>query len=104
MSQASPARRAKPADIPALAKMLARAFLDDPVATWAWRAEGQRLRALERFQATRLRQLIATDEVWTIDDLSCAALWAPPGHWHSSLRETMGLVPSFLHPRLLPRM
>lgn len=97
-------RRARPDEIPALAAMLARAFLDDPVASWAWRPESLRLRALERFQATRLRQLIVTDEVWTTEDLACAALWAPPGHWHSTLRETAALLPSFLHPRLLARM
>lgn len=92
------------ADVPALARMLARAFLDDPVASWAWRPERLRLGALERFQAVRLRQLLAGEEVWTNDELTCAALWAPPGRWHSSLRETAELVPSFLHPRLLMRM
>jgi ribosomal protein S18 acetylase RimI-like enzyme len=97
-------RRASPADVPALARMLARAFLDDPVASWAWRPEPLRLRALERFQAIRLRQLLVHEEVWTNAELSCAALWAPPGHWRSSLRETAALVPSFLHPRLIARM
>lgn len=97
-------RRATSADVPALARMLARAFLDDPVASWAWRPDRLRLGALERFQAVRLRQLLADEEVWTTDELTCAALWAPPGRWHSTLRETAELVPSFLHPRLLMRM
>ncbi len=90
--------------MPAIARMLARAFLDDPVASWAWRPDRLRLGALERFQAVRLRQLLAGDEVWTTDELTCAALWAPPGRWHSTLRETAELVPSFLHPRLFMRM
>jgi len=97
-------RRATAQDIPALARMLARAFLDDPVASWAWRPDDLRLRALERFQAVRLRQLLAGEEIWTTDELTCAALWAPPGSWHTSLRETAMLVPSFLHPRLFVRM
>jgi ribosomal protein S18 acetylase RimI-like enzyme len=97
-------RRASAQDIPALAAMLARAFLDDPVASWAWRPDELRLAALERFQAVRLRQLIAGDEVWTTDELTCAALWAPPGHWHMTLRETAMLVPCFLRPRLFARM
>jgi ribosomal protein S18 acetylase RimI-like enzyme len=97
-------RRATSADVPALAAMLARAFFDDPVTSWAWRPDRLRLRALERFQAARLRQLLAGDEVWTNDELTCAAMWAPPGHWHSTLRETAMLVPAFLHPRLLLRM
>ncbi len=97
-------RRATSADVPALAAMLARAFLDDPVASWAWRPDRLRLAALERFHGVRLRQLLAGEEVWTTDELTCAALWAPPGRWHSTLRETAELVPSFLHPRLFARM
>jgi ribosomal protein S18 acetylase RimI-like enzyme len=97
-------RRATAQDIPALARMLARAFYDDPVATWAWRPDSLRLRALERFQAARMRQLIDGEEVWASDDLACAALWAAPGRWHMSLRETADLVPAFLHPSLFVRM
>lgn len=97
-------RRATPQDIPALATMLARAFHDDPVASWAWRPERLRPRALERFQAVRLRQLIAGgEEVWTTDELTSAALWAPPRRWHSSPREMAALVPCFLHPILAVR-
>lgn len=97
-------RRARAEDVPALAAMLARAFLDDPVAEWAWRPDALREKALRRFQATRLRQLVLHEEVWTSEDLCSAALWAPPGHWHSSLREVAQLGPCFLHPRLLGRM
>jgi len=96
-------RRATRRDIPALARMLARAFLDDPVASWAWKPDELRLGALERFHRTRLRQLIAHEEIWTTDDQGCAALWAPPGHWHSSFRETIALAPCFMRPRLLAR-
>jgi len=104
MSETPTVRRATAADVPELARMLARAFLDDPVASWAWRPDALRLDALERFQAARLRQLLPGDEIWTDDELSCAALWAQPGRWHMSLRETAMLVPCFLHPRLLARM
>ncbi len=97
-------RRAAHEDVPALAGMLARAFLDDPIASWAWRPDGLRLAALERFQAIRLRQLLGFGEVWTNAELSSAALWAPPGHWRSSLLETAALAPCFKHSRLLARM
>ena len=96
-------RRATSEDVPALATMLARAFQDDPVAGWAWRPDALREAALESFQATRTRQLLPHGEVWTTDDLSSAALWAPPGHWHSSFRETLELVPAFARPRLIWR-
>ena len=97
-------RRATSADVPALARMLARAFFDDPVATWAWRPDPLRMRALERFQAIRLRQLLPDEEVWTTDELTCAALWAPPGRWRMTMAQTAALVPCFAGPRLFARM
>lgn len=104
MSGSPAVRRATTADVPALARMLARAFTDDPVASWAWRRDALRPAALERFQAIRLRQLLAEEEVWTAEDHTCAALWAPPGRWRSSLAETAALVPCFAHPLLFGRM
>jgi ribosomal protein S18 acetylase RimI-like enzyme len=104
MSAPPAIRRATTADIPVLAAVLARAFFEDPVARWAWRPDALRMAALERFQATRMRQLIEHEEVWCSEDRSCAALWAPPGQWHSTLRETAELVPCFLRPRLLARL
>lgn len=97
-------RRATAGDVPVLARALARAFLDDPVAAWAYRPDSLRLKALERFQATRLRQLLPEEEVWTDVELSCAALWAPPARWRMSLGQVAALTPSFLHPRLIGRV
>src|SRR5438034_5137827 len=84
--------------------MLTRAFLDDPVVAWAFRAERARPRALERFQATRLRQLLEGGEVWATDDLRCAALWAVPGQWRPGPREEGQIARCFLHPRLIGRL
>jgi ribosomal protein S18 acetylase RimI-like enzyme len=97
-------RRATLADVEPLAAMLERAFRDDPVAAWAFRHAGARRRALERFQAIRLRQTITDEDVWTAADHSCAALWSPPERWHNSLREDAALAPCFAHPRLLGRL
>jgi GNAT superfamily N-acetyltransferase len=96
-------RRATQADLPELAAMLTRAFLDDPVTEWAWRPRALRPAGLERFQRIRLRQLIAHEEVWTTADLSCAALWAPPESWRGGLRDEVELASCFLPPRLLAR-
>jgi ribosomal protein S18 acetylase RimI-like enzyme len=96
-------RRATLQDVPALARMLARAFFDDPVAIWSCKPDGPRPRLLERFQATRLRQLLVHQEVWITPELSSAALWAPPKRWKTTPREDIAIARSMLHPRLLAR-
>jgi GNAT superfamily N-acetyltransferase len=96
-------RRAGPADVAPLARTLARAFHDDPVAMWAFRPESLRPGALERFQAIRLRQLLPEEGVWMSEDHACAALWAPPGKWKSTLAEDAQFLRCFAHPRLAPR-
>ncbi|HSZ05311.1 MAG TPA: GNAT family N-acetyltransferase [Solirubrobacteraceae bacterium] len=103
MSHSPEVRRATSADVPALARMLARAFFDDPVASWAWPPQSVRERAFERYQLVRLRQLLVDEEVWTTADLSCAALWAPPARWRKTPREELEPVRAFAHPRLLAR-
>jgi ribosomal protein S18 acetylase RimI-like enzyme len=97
-------RSAAPADAPALARMLARAFHDDPVAEWAWRSDRLRPRMLERYQAIRLRQMLCDEEVWTTADLAGAALWAPPKRWRKTPRQEAAFARCFLDPRLLARM
>jgi ribosomal protein S18 acetylase RimI-like enzyme len=97
-------RRARETDVSGLAAMLARAFLDDPVASWAFPALPQRPGALECFQAIRLRQLLGDEEVWTTDERTCAALWAPPDRWRTTLRQDAALLRCFAHPRLLTRV
>jgi ribosomal protein S18 acetylase RimI-like enzyme len=106
LPEASPAlRRASAAEAPALARMLARAFWDDPVAVWSCRPEALRPAMLERFHGTRLRQLIGEQEVWTTPELTCAALWAPPGHGqHTTPRQDIELARCLLHPRLVWRL
>jgi ribosomal protein S18 acetylase RimI-like enzyme len=96
-------RRATPEDLPALARMLTRAFLDDPVAMWSCRPDALRPEVLERFQAARLAQLLADGEVWTTPELSSAALWALPKRWKTTPRQDLALARIVLHPRLLVR-
>jgi GNAT superfamily N-acetyltransferase len=97
-------RRAHASEVPVLARVLARAFMDDPVATWSCPPERLRPSMLERFQELRLRQLLAHEEVWTTDGLACAALWAPPGHVRTSPREDIELMRCLLRPRLVWRL
>ncbi len=96
-------RRADRADLPALARTLARAFMDDPVACWSSPREGPRPRMLERFHGARLRQALPEQEVWTEPGLSGAAIWLPPQRWRTTPREDLELARSMLAPRLLRR-
>ncbi len=97
-------RRATEADLPALTQVLARAFMDDPVAEWSCPSVRLRPRVLEGFQGARLGQLIAHEEVWTSDDLACAALWAPPKRWRTTVREDLALARCLARPRLAARL
>jgi GNAT superfamily N-acetyltransferase len=103
-AQMPAARQARREDIPALARMLTRAFLDDPVAMWVYRPEKLRPKLLERFYAIRLRQMLPEQEIWTTSELASAAMWAPPQRWRTSARQDLELAPALLHPALLPRL
>ena len=98
-------RKATAADVPALGRMLARAFLDDPVARWSCPSDRRRPRTNARFFAVRTRQLLGQEQVYTTGDGSGAALWALPDRWRMSPRDLLGLAP--LVPawgRRLPRV
>jgi GNAT superfamily N-acetyltransferase len=97
-------RRATAADVPELSRALARAFADDPIARWSCPPDRLRPAVLEHFQMTRLRQLLPHGEVWITDERSCAALWAPPERWRTTVREDLALARSVAHPRLLARL
>jgi ribosomal protein S18 acetylase RimI-like enzyme len=89
--------------VPALARMLMRAFLDDPVAIWSCPPDKLRPRVLERFNGARLRHLLGEQEIWTTPELASAALWAPPERWKTTPRQDLELTRCILRPRLLPR-
>jgi ribosomal protein S18 acetylase RimI-like enzyme len=97
-------RRATVGDTPALAAMLARAFLDDPVAAWACPPTTLRPAVLERFNDARVRQMVDAGEVWTTPDRTSAAVWAAPERWRSSVREDLEMTASLLRLRLLARI
>ncbi len=99
-----PVRRAGVADIPALAPALARAFHADPVVSWACPSERRRPAHSERFFAARLRQLLPHEDVWTTEACEGAALWAPPGAWHTTFRETLDFLPATFAGRSVHRL
>ena len=101
----SAARKATPADTPALVEMLARAFYDDPVFGWLFPDDRKRLHQSQRYFEGRARILLRQEESYTIDGCASAAMWARPEEWHDPpvdvLRQFVHLVPAL--GRRIPR-
>jgi GNAT superfamily N-acetyltransferase len=95
-------RPALPEDYGPLAEVLARAFYDDPVTAWFYPDASRRMRHARRFFGIRLRQLAVHGLVYTTPERNGAALWAPPGHWRETLRQSLMQLPML--PVLLPRI
>lgn len=90
-------RPARKADIPALARVMARAFQDDPVMAWVQNDDARRKAALPGlFSALTRHHFLAGrgSEVAVSDDgVAAAALWDPPGRWTQSPREQLAMLP-----------
>lgn len=88
------ARLATRSDQGTLADVLAHAFAADPI--WRWLAPDDHrytTRAPAMF-AEELHQKVRQGHVYTTDERSGAALWAPPGMWKTSPLGALGaLVP-----------
>jgi GNAT superfamily N-acetyltransferase len=83
-------------DLPELARALARAFYDDPVARWMTPRHGRRYEQLERAFAVGLRGIyLRVGHCWTTPGVKGGAVWLPPGGWR---------VPGLRQLRLLPPM
>ena len=83
-AEAHRVRKAAPADLAPLAKAMAAAFYDDPVASWLLRDDARRLRQLERGFTLFLRRLyLPAGECHTTEHVAGGALWLPPGRWQA---------------------
>jgi ribosomal protein S18 acetylase RimI-like enzyme len=96
-------REAGAADRERLARSLAAAFHDDPVATWAIPPERLRRPLLTRFYRELLRQHEREQLVWCDDDLYGAAVWSAPGRTKVSIGDALNLAIRSFHPRLALR-
>lgn len=96
-------REAQAVDRDQLARSLAEAFLEEPTSVWAIPPESIRFDVLRRFFGAYLRLHEGEGRVWCDDALQGAAIWALPGHSKMSLGESISLLRSAAHPRLLHR-
>jgi ribosomal protein S18 acetylase RimI-like enzyme len=91
-------RRATKQDIPGMAETMARAFFDDPVVNWVFRDDRTRAKYARRYFGGRARILIRQNEIFTVDGVQAAAMWARPNEWHDpplqSLKELAILMPA----------
>ncbi|MCX2929109.1 GNAT family N-acetyltransferase [Mycobacterium sp. CVI_P3] len=93
-------RPARKADIPALARVLGRAFQDDPVMSWVQPDAERRRAALPGlFGALTRHHYLAgrgTEVAVSDDGITGAALWDPPGRWQQSPREQLAMLPGVI--------
>ncbi len=87
-------RRATMGDVPALSRVLARAFFDDPVSSFLFPNEGRRDGALARFFTIELARLyLSHGAVWASAELDGVAIWALPGQHRPRIAELIAMIP-----------
>jgi GNAT superfamily N-acetyltransferase len=59
---------------------------------------------LKRFFLAMARMLVEQEEVWTLPGYEGAAIWAPPGDWHISIRDALPLARLLAYPSILWRL
>jgi GNAT superfamily N-acetyltransferase len=103
----SDVRKLTPDEVPRVARALARAFEDDPVMSWIFRDDSERLTRLERAFGLFLRRIwMPQRECYAVERLFGAALWLPPDKWHLGVADQVRLLPSMIAVtgRNLPRL
>lgn len=89
-------REAGVGEVDAVARVLTRAFVDDPIIHWVFDRASVRQRSSYRFFHWWTSDLIDQGVTWTSssgDALGGAAVWALPGQWKSSAVHQLRLVP-----------
>lgn len=93
-------RFAQKPDVKTLARVLGRAFFDDPLMMWMVPDDVRRAKALPRvFGAMTRHHYLAGDAVEVSSRagaLGAAALWGPPGRWQQTPREELRMMPTLL--------
>jgi ribosomal protein S18 acetylase RimI-like enzyme len=94
------------ADVAAAARVIARAFQDDPALSWAAPRADRRARFGPRYFELLIRKIyLSKGRVEMTDDGTAAAIWAAPDQWRTSMTASLPLLPVMLRTcgRTLPR-
>jgi GNAT superfamily N-acetyltransferase len=90
-------RAATSADLDALTRALAAAFMDDPIFGWLLRDERRRHERLLRFFALELGEIVLpSGAAWMAPGRGGACLELPPGGWRMPLRTQARHAPGFV--------
>ncbi|BBY55733.1 GNAT family N-acetyltransferase [Mycobacterium koreense] len=93
-------RAAQKTDLPAIARVLGRAFYDDPVSMWLIPDDDKRSARLPRMFGTlaRYHHLAGGGSEVASDDgtVGAVALWDPPNRWKPSRRAQLLAVPALI--------
>jgi GNAT superfamily N-acetyltransferase len=80
-----------------IARTLADAFTDDPIAAWTLPDDAQRHDRLDRtFLALARKLWLDQAAVYTTPDLAGVAVWHAPGTWRLSAAKQLRLMPAML--------
>jgi GNAT superfamily N-acetyltransferase len=92
-----PISKATRADLPDLARTLARAYHRDPVWSFLLRDEARRQRALTRYFTIELGDVaLPYDTVWTAEGALGAIVCLPPGKWRLPAATMVRRAPAFV--------
>jgi len=87
-------------DVPALARVLGRAFRDDPVFCWLQPDPARRAATLAGFFAAMARHHFlaggGVEVAVSGSGVGAAALWDPPGRWEQTPREQVAMIPAVI--------
>lgn len=93
-------RPAERGDVPEAARMLARAFVDDPAFIYQLPHGPSREQRLERYFRTLLRRealpLGATEVALVEDRIVGATIWKPPGAWQPPVTVQIAALPGYI--------
>ena len=91
-------RKVQKADIPALIKMLLRAFDNDPFVNYFCRQDKKRTKRTKKFFEFYFEKMaMPHGEVYCTNNLLGASLWSPPGKWKLSFFKQLFAFPEMIY-------